>query len=580
MDQTLKGTGAEFITEALAREQVYLSFGIPGTHNIELYDALAAHEDMKPVLITDEQSSGFMADGAFRASGDLAALNLVPGAGMTHALSGIAECSMDQIPLLVILCGIRKDVTYSYQLHDIDQMAMIRPVCKATFEPKTHEELFFQMQQAARIARQGPGGPVAIEVPAELMFKSARITTTNHRLLPPQLGRGMDLQGVADIAKVLSKSKNIGIYAGLGCRLASQELQTLADRLDALVFTSISGKGVFDETHPRFVWNTMGRALPKPLAKFDQELDCLLAIGCRFGEVATASYGFTPPKTLIHVDIDSRVFHRNYPASHTLVADSRDFITTLLDDPNLGPQTTTPGKLADLAKAKRQWDSQYPKLTEATTILPKALYQSLQKVLGDDCVYVTDSGNGTFVAMEHLKLKKPHSFLAPVDFSCMGYSVPAAIGAKLAAGDRPVVATSGDGAILMTGLEMLTATSQNLGVIFCVLNDGKLSQIAQFQKNAMDQETLTALNSLNFEGLAKAVSMSYISVSKPQDLDQKIREAQKITQEGKPVILDVAIDYSISTAFTQGVLKTNFNRLAWKDRIRMGSRLIHRKLKH
>ena len=90
MDQTLKGTGAEFITEALAREQVYLSFGIPGTHNIELYDALAAHEDMKPVLITDEQSSGFMADGAFRASGDLAALNLVPGAGMTHALSGIA----------------------------------------------------------------------------------------------------------------------------------------------------------------------------------------------------------------------------------------------------------------------------------------------------------------------------------------------------------------------------------------------------------------------------------------------------------------------------------------------------------
>ena len=158
--------------------------------------------------------------------------------------------------------------------------------------------------------------------------------------------------------------------------------------------------------------------------------------------------------------------------------------------------------------------------------------------------------------------------------------MPAAIGAKLAAGDRPVVATSGDGAILMTGLEMLTATSQNLGVIFCVLNDGKLSQIAQFQKNAMDQETLTALNSLNFEGLAKAVSMSYISVSKPQDLDQKIREAQKITQEGKPVILDVAIDYSISTAFTQGVLKTNFNRLAWKDRIRMGSRLIHRKLKH
>ena len=120
----MKLTGGEIVVRALEDEGIRFTFGIPGTHNIELYDALADSDGVRPVLVTDEQSAGFMADGLWRASGSLGCVNLVPGAGLTHALSGIAEAYMDGVPMLVLGCGIRRDTPHAYQLHDIDQLAI------------------------------------------------------------------------------------------------------------------------------------------------------------------------------------------------------------------------------------------------------------------------------------------------------------------------------------------------------------------------------------------------------------------------------------------------------------------------
>ena len=128
----MKLTGGELVVRALQDEGITHTFGIPGTHNIELYDALGP-SGVTPVLVTDEQSAGFMADGYWRASGRMACVNLVPGAGLTHALSGIAEAFMDGVPMLVLGCGIRQDLRMAYQLHDIDQLAMAAPVTKATW---------------------------------------------------------------------------------------------------------------------------------------------------------------------------------------------------------------------------------------------------------------------------------------------------------------------------------------------------------------------------------------------------------------------------------------------------------------
>src|SRR5512140_413186 len=161
-------TGAALVVKALEDEGIRLAFGIPGTHNIELYDALAESETVRPVLVTDEQSASFMADAAWRASGVMACVNVVPGAGLTHALSGIAEAYMDTVPMLVLGCGIRRDTGMGYQLHDVDQAALVGPVTKGAFRPDRGEEIYPLLRRACRLAREGRPGPVFVEIPANL----------------------------------------------------------------------------------------------------------------------------------------------------------------------------------------------------------------------------------------------------------------------------------------------------------------------------------------------------------------------------------------------------------------------------
>jgi len=161
-------TGGAIVLRALEDEEIPFAFGIPGTHNIELYDALATSEAVRPVLVTDEQSASFMADAVWRASGRMACVNVVPGAGLTHALSGIAEAFMDHVPMLVLGCGIRRDTGKAFQLHDVDQRSIVAPVVKGTFLPSSGQELYDMLREACLLARSGAPGPVFVEVSVDL----------------------------------------------------------------------------------------------------------------------------------------------------------------------------------------------------------------------------------------------------------------------------------------------------------------------------------------------------------------------------------------------------------------------------
>ena len=136
----MKLTGGAIAVRALEDEEIPFAFGIPGTHNIELYDALAESKSVRTILVTDEQSASFMADGVWRASGCMACVNVVPGAGLTHALSGIGEAFLDNVPMLVLGCGIRRDSGRAFQLHDVDQAALAAPLTKATYRPSELRE--------------------------------------------------------------------------------------------------------------------------------------------------------------------------------------------------------------------------------------------------------------------------------------------------------------------------------------------------------------------------------------------------------------------------------------------------------
>ncbi len=207
------------------------------------------------------------------------------------------------------------------------------------------------------------------------------------------------------------------------------------------------------------------------------------------------------------------------------------------------------------------------------------MFRALQKHASPDAIYVTDSGKGTFLALEHLRLQQPGCFLSPVDFSCMGYSVPGAIGAKFANPDRDVVALAGDGALLMTGLELLTASSYRAAPLVCVLRDGELGQIVSLQRTSLNRDTCSILPAYQVEHFARLTNCDFMKIECDRDLDRMLPQALQTTRAGVPVMLDVNIDYSKKTYFTKGVITTNFWRLSWAERLRMSTRAIGRRLK-
>ena len=570
----MKLTGADIVRRALEDEGIPFTFGIPGTHNIELYDALAASAAVRPVLVTDEQSASFMADAVSRVSASLGCASLVPGAGLTHALSGIAEAWLDGIPLLVLACGIRRDTGHAFQLHDVDQLAIAAPVTKAQYRPERGEDLYRTIREACAVARSGTPGPVIVEVPANLyLFRHE----TSLEAPPPPPGPSRPAGGAIERAvELLSRAKRPLLYVGWGARAAAADLIALAERLEAVVATTFQGKGVIPEDHPLFLWPGFGRAAPPFARELAQECDLTLAIGCRFGEVGTGSYGSEPPRPLIHADINGDVIGRNFPADVALVGDAVETVRALRAA--LGPGGGADARLRERirdghAAVWREWLA-----AESERVTPARLLRALQRTFGENAIFTADSGNGLFLGVECLRVQRAGQFIGPVDYACMGYSVPAAIGARLARADAPVIALAGDGAFLMTGLELLTAASYQVPVVVCVLRDRELAQIAQFQQVALARKACSELGDYDVCTLAQSLGVPALRLDTDAHIDAVLGQAYDIAESSSPVVIDVAIDYSRRTYFTEGVVKTNLLRLPLLDRLRFVGRALGRRL--
>lgn len=564
-------SGAALVVRALEDEGIRLAFGIPGTHNIELYDVLASSESVRPVLVTDEQSASFMADGAWRASGVMACANLVPGAGLTHAMSGIAEAFMDAVPMLVLGCGIRRDSGMAYQLHDVDQAAIVGAVTKGTFRPAKGDEIYATIRRACRLAREGRPGPVFVEIPADLyLFRHAEPEQWSEpgpfALEPPP-------DAIERAAAILRDARRPLLYVGLGA--AGADLGRLAEALEAPVASTFQGKGVFPESHPLSLWPGYGASAPRFAREIAAECDVTLAIGCRFGEVATGSYGAPPPGRLIHIDIDPAVPGRNYPADVAIVADAAAAVDALLE--RIEPRGPDAG-LRRTIQAGRRSAALEIEAASNQGVSPGRLLRAMQARFGPDTIFTADSGNGTFIAVEALRLDRPGKLLAPVDYSCMGYSVPAAIGAKLAMPAAPVIALVGDGAFLMTGLELLTAASLRVPAAFFVFRDRELAQIAQFQSVAFGRKSASVLPDYELESICRGAGVACLRLDRDAAIPAVLDQVEAITAKGDPLAVDVAIDYSRKTFFTRGVVRTNLGRLPWADRLRFIGRALARKI--
>jgi len=449
------------------------------------------------------------------------------------------------------------------------------------------------VRQACALAVAPPSGPVMVEVPANLyLLPDGRsgpdhVTAAGpagHEAVPsvpgplpaiPEAGR----EALRQAAAILAGSRRPLLYLGLGAAEAGEDLVRLAECLESPVYTTLSGKGVFPETHPLSVWPGGGAAAPPFARKIAASCDATLAVGCRFSEVGTGSYGFTPPGPRIHVDVDPGVPGRNLEADLAITADSRRFVEALLEALEAAGvrREPDPELRAGIAEGVRRTLSELSAPGDTPGVTPTRLLSALQRRF-PDATFATDSGNGTFLAAEGLRLEKQRRFLAPVDYSCMGYSVPASIGAAFGRPGEVSVALVGDGAFLMTGLEMLTAAVRSLPVLFVILRDRELAQIAQFQATALNRRTGSRVPDYDLSALCSGAGVECLSLGSDDEIDAVLEAAGAILREPRPIAIDLAVDYSRKTWFTRGVIRTNFGRLPWTARLRFVTRALGRRL--
>lgn len=565
-------TGADILVSTLEHLGIKHAFGIPGTHTTELYDGLD-RSNVTPILVTDERSASFMACGYGSVSQVPAALCFVPGAGLTHGLSGIAEAYMDSVPMLIISSAIRNDTGKAFQLHDIDQRAIATPVTKKALSISKHEEIMTKTCEAFEAAISGEPGPAWVEVPANLFLKTSPVVFDKTKIHPQISAPKLQTQDLSCAIEHIRSSQRIGLYVGQGCAACAVQVIELADFLQAPVCWTFSGSGIYPANGPWACWPGFGNSAPLWIQKLFSSMDLIIAMGCKLGEVATGSYGIAQPKKLIHVDINPHVLNKNYKTDLAITADATEFVIELLKHTDLQKpkDTVTPNSIAH--GREKTVSTYHPQKSPEGSVHPYSFFEKLRAALSPDAILVADSGNHTFLAAEHFAFLQPRTFLAPTDYSCMGYAIPASIGAKLARPDTQVVCLVGDGGLLMTGMEMITAVREKLGILFCVFNDGMLGLISQFQKTPLNRTPCTELSPVDYAAFAKFVGMGYQKVEEAEQVDAALREG---IHPHRPMLLDLRVDYTEKTFFAKGVIKTNFNRLPAQDKLRMLGRALKR----
>jgi acetolactate synthase-1/2/3 large subunit len=563
-----KMTGAQAAAAALACEGVRCVFGVPGAQNNEFWDAMKARR-LPYLLVTNESSASVMADAAARATGEVGVFSVVPGPGLTNAMTGIGEALLDSVPIVGLITDVRRGPDAPIgQVHSLPNLALVRPIVKHMVEVRHQAEIPSAIHQAFRVARSGEPGPVAVVIP----FPFYSLAWDFDEGVPPPFPVPFDEQVYPRVLAHLSDRKcRVGIYAGLGCVDSGPSLVAAAELLQAPVATSVSGKGVIPDCHPLSVGWGYGKQGTRAAERAFKEVDVVLAVGVKYSEVSTANYAIPRHDTLIHVDANPDNLGRNVPAHIKLCADSRVFLDRLVADGAAIRRPPNPG-LVKTIQAYRELDRRENTDVRVTSAVdPMFFFTQLRCALGPDELIFVDVTASTHWASEAIALPGPRRYFTPANNQSMGWAIPAAIGAQKVRPDRAVVSVTGDGCFLMSAVEMSTAARACLPVKFFVFEDGVYHYMQMLQEPVYRRTTATELARIDYAAFAQGLGLSYNQIGVNPDVGPGI--ARALATPG-PVLTRVVISYEGREIRWLNALKSTYlKRLSNDEKVRMASRV-------
>jgi len=474
-------SGSQALIKALEKEKVKVIFGLPGGQIMPVYDALLGSK-MRHILARHEQSAAHMADGYARASNNVGVCMATSGPGATNLVTGIATAYLDSSPVVAITGQVPTPQIGLDAFQEADIIGVSTPITKYNFQPRSAKDVPGVVRTAFFIASSGRPGPVLIDLPRDVQIESDEIEFTgksNARGYIPSVDP--DLYQIKKAAEMILDSKRPFILAGGGIRISNafKQLQDLAELLLAPVGTSLMGKGCFPENHPLSL-GLVGMHGVKEANKIVMESDVLLAIGSRFSDRTTGKLdGFCPDTKVIHIDIDATEIGKNRCVDLAIVS-SADKALSLLNE---ALKETS-------VKKKTSWSKRIKEVKEAANnnkqsikeLSPPRILKELRKILPLDSIVTTEVGQNQMWAALNFKAIKPRTFISSGGFGCMGYGFPAAIGAKVAKPDVPVVDIAGDGSFRMTENSLSTSVDEDIPVIVVILNNQMLGMVAQWQR--------------------------------------------------------------------------------------------------
>jgi acetolactate synthase-1/2/3 large subunit len=565
-------TGANAAVRALLLECTPCVFGVPGAQNNEFWDAMKTH-GMPYMLVTNEYSASIMADAASRVTGRVGTFAVVPGPGITNALTGVGEALYDSVPIVGIVTDIsRQPGAPIGQVHGLPNAALLRPVCKAVYEVRHAAQIPGAIHQAFCVAKSGEPGPAAVVIPYDCYTQVWDYDEPIPTGPPPML----DEVAYQRALRVLSDRRcRVGIYAGLGCMDAGPQLAAVAEMLQAPVATSVSGKGAIPESHPLAVGWGYGKQGTRTAEKtFAKDVDTVLAVGVRYSENSTANYAIPAHAKLIHVDANRNNLGKNVRTDVCVEADSGVFLSRLLGDADCLQRPANPKLVQRIAGLKKVDRCNYETPATCSAVDPAYFLAMLRQAMGCDGLVFVDVTASVHWAAEAYEVGGPRRFFTPANNQSMGWTIPAAVAAQRVALDRRVAAVVGDGSFLMTGLEASTASRMALPVKFFVLEDGAYHYMQMIQEPTFRRTTATEITELDHGAMARALRMSFNAIGANDDVPTGIRRA--LAAPG-PVLTSVRITYGSREIRWLETLKGQYiEGLDRGERLRMASRVAKR----
>ena len=562
--------GGEFIAEFLVKEKVPYVFGICGHGNVGMLDALYDVQDtVKLVSPRHEQTAGHMADAYFRIRHEPVATLTSCGPGSANLVLPLATALADSSAFLAITANVptsqfnRGPFQEIHRHNQADFPSVVRPVVKRTFQPTRVDMLPLAFRQGMDTMLGGRPGPVQVDVPFNLFQEEDEVAVETSQRHRTARRAGAAPEDVAAVLDAILSARRPVFFVGHGVTLAEAgpELTEIARRLSVPVIASPNGMGTIPMGDPLSL-GFIGRNGTFPANQAGRHADLVVAVGARFDDRSSSSwipgYSWNFPSTkLVHVDIDVAEIGRNYATDIGIVADAKVFLGQVLAEMErrgIAGHANDAWR-ADIAGWRQEWsDFLGTRYTgEASPLRPGSVVEAVRAVLPDDAIITLDSGVHHNWFMQFWEARRPQTMLNSWGFSSMGFGVSGALGAKLAAPDRPVVSICGDGGFMMTPHVLATAVEFDIPVVWLVWNNFAWGAIRDIQYGMFEgREIGTAFyrdeggarKSYNpdFASLARAHGVDALTVTRTADLKGALEHA---IAANRPFLLDVHVDADI-----------------------------------